>query len=213
MLELLKELEFRIRKLEIIQNSIVRLGKVTNRYPDKNRVRVEFQGNDKIVSYELEVLHPKTKDDKFYFMPDIDEYVLCVFLPYAPSTGFVVGAYYDKNYTPPVSNNDEFYVKFSDGTEIFYDRKQHLLKATVKGDIDITAVSSHFTTITTHDGDITINGNVVINGNLQTNGNIQASQQIRDLDGVSGSLSDLRKVYNEHTHQNGDASKPPVQQV
>lgn len=44
MFELLKELELRIRKLEMIQNSIVRLGKVTNRYPDKNLVRVEFQG-------------------------------------------------------------------------------------------------------------------------------------------------------------------------
>jgi hypothetical protein len=35
MLELLKNLEKRIRLLESTQNSIVRLGKITNRYPEK----------------------------------------------------------------------------------------------------------------------------------------------------------------------------------
>jgi len=213
MLELLKELETRVKVLENALNSIVRLGKVTNRYPDKNRVRVEFQGREKVISYELEVLQPKTKDDKFYFMPDVGEYVLCVFLPYAPDSGFVVGAYYDKNFMPPIADNDKFYAKFSDGTEIFYDRKSHLLQANIKGNIDIVANNTHIATITTHDGDVTINGNVLINGNLQTNGNIQASQQIKDLNGANGSLNDLRNAYNEHTHQDADAGKPPIQQV
>jgi phage baseplate assembly protein V len=148
-------------------------------------------------------------------MPDVGEFVLCLFLPYAPETGFVIGSYYDKKHTPPICSNDTYYKQFNDGTEIFYDRKSHLLKATVNGDIEISGNTTHITTITTHDGDVTINGKVTINGDVQVMGNITASQQISDLNGSQGTMSKLRNTYNIHTHMddNNNATQPPNEKV
>jgi len=147
MLELLKELERRVRNLEIMSSNILRIGKVVNRYPDKGTVRVEFERaneEDKTVSYELSILQPKTLKDKFYYMPEEGEYVLCVFLPYALDVGFVLGAYYNKVIPTPVSDNSRWRVSFEDGTVIEYDKKAHKLYIHSTGDIEIVS-DTHIT--------------------------------------------------------------------
>lgn len=44
------------------------------------------------------------------------------------------------------------------------------------------------------------NGAVEINGTLRVNGDVMVRGQIRDLNGVHGSLDDLRQAYNAHRH-------------
>ncbi len=142
MLELLKELERRISNLENLTSNILKIGKVVARYPEKNTVRVEFERadkSDKTVSYELPILQPKTLKDKFYFMPEEGEYVLCLFLPYALDVGFVIGSYYNKVIPTPVSDNNKINATFEDGTVIEYDKKAHKLMIKSVGDIEIVS--------------------------------------------------------------------------
>ena len=147
MLELLRDMERRLRNLEILTSNILKIGKVVNRYPDKGTVRVEFERaseEDKTVSYELSVLQPKTLKDKFYYMPEEGEYVLCIFLPYAPDVGFVIGAYYNKVIPTPVSDNNKWHKTFEDGTVIEYDKGRHKLLIHSIGDIEIIS-DTHIT--------------------------------------------------------------------
>ncbi len=58
-------------------------------------------------------------------------------------------------------------------------------------------------------------GNVQITGNLITTGNITATGQIADFGGAKGSLSDLRDIYNTHTHpgDSGGTTGTPDQTI
>ena len=105
----------------------------------------------------------QTKDNKDYWVPDIDEPVICIFLPTGIESGFILGAYYNQKDKPPVIDQNKRTVKFKDGTIIEYDRKQHKLTADVKGDIDIKAT-----------GKIDINASGAMNIHSDTSINITA---------------------------------------
>ena len=174
------------------------------------KVRVRFPDLDDMISDWFPVVVQKSKDDKFYWLPDIGEMVVVAFDEDGDfTTGYVLGAIYNSKNTVPVANKDKYMIRFQDGTIIEYDRKARKLTAVVNGDIEITANTTTVTTITTH------NGNVTINGNLVVNGNITASQEIYDLRGSRGSLSQLRDTYNSHTHpgDSGGITGTPNQTV
>ena len=162
------------------------------------KVRVEFPDLDNMVSDWLPVVVQKSQDDKFYWLPDIGEMVVVAFDEDGDfTTGYVLGAIYNSKDTVPVANRDKYVIRFQDGTTIEYDRKARKLTAVVNGDVEITA------NITT------------INGNLVVNGNITASQEIYDLGGSRGSLSQLRDTYNTHTHpgDSGGTTGTPNQTI
>ena len=186
MLELLNEVLNRLKNLE--SKPFVKTGKVVSTNPEKATVRVEIRDIDQKVSYEMPVVYPRTVKDKTYYMPEIGEEVICVFVN--ETEGFVLGSVYHEENTPPTSSRTKFVILFEDGTLVEYDKSVHKLNLIVNGNIEITAT-------TTHNGDITINGN------LQVNGNITASGDIADLNGSRGSLSTLRETYNTHTHNGG----------
>jgi phage baseplate assembly protein V len=107
------------------------------------RVRVQMPDLDGIVSNWLAVLHHKTNQDKAYWMPDIGEYVIVAFDEEGEhSDGYVLGAIYNEADKPPVASKDKYFIRFSDGTEIEYDRKQHSLRISVKGNITIEATGN-----------------------------------------------------------------------
>ncbi len=121
------ELMQRIEQLEDKVNQMVRLATVTNCYPESGTVRVQIKDADDLVSYKLQVLYPKTGQDKYYHMPDVGEQVVCVFLPLGLEQGFVIGALYSTADPVPVSDQDKHHIKFSDGTSIEYDRNRSAL--------------------------------------------------------------------------------------
>jgi phage baseplate assembly protein V len=93
-----------------------------------------------IVSNWLPVLHQKTHLDKSYWLPDIGEYVIIAYDEEGEhSDGYVLGAIYNEADNPPVASKDKYFIRFSDGTEIEYDRQQHQLRINVNGDITIEA--------------------------------------------------------------------------
>lgn len=106
--------------------------------PENNMVRVKFPDYDELVSYWLQVVQQQTFANKHYYMPDIDELVLCIFLGNGPIAGFVLGAVYNEKDTPPEEGQDIYYTKYKDGTRLKYDRENHLVTKNIKGDVLIT---------------------------------------------------------------------------
>lgn len=150
---MLQELMERIESLEKTVNQIVRVGIVTATYPARATVRVKLPDADGVITSELPVLFKKTLDDKTYAMPDVDEQVLCVFLPNGLEQGFVLGSMYSQVDTVPVASQDKWHTKFKDGTYLEYDRKTHKLTGDVKGDVELIATGKLTANIT---GDVEI---------------------------------------------------------
>ena len=114
-------------------NSIIKIGEVSSVNYAQGTARVIFDDEDSSVSYDLPVLHRNTLRNKDYAMPDVGEDVLCLFLPSGPEEGFILGSFYAGDIELPQNDGNLRSVKFSDGTEITYDRKLHTLSATVQG--------------------------------------------------------------------------------
>lgn len=96
-----------------------------------------FGDRDEMVSYDLPVMVRNTLKNKDYWMPDIDEVVLCVFLPIGLEAGFIMGGFYTKPVPRPATTGAKRVVEFEDGTRAEYDRATHTLLADVKGAAEI----------------------------------------------------------------------------
>lgn len=102
----------------------------------------------------------------------------------------------------PEGSDSEHITRYSDGTEIRYDRNAHALtitladggtykivgKGTLDGPVEITDT-------------LTVQGKTWINADTSVAGNIVASKEITDK---SGSMSKIREVFNNHDHR-GDS--------
>ena len=136
---MIQELEDRIKRLENTVNQMVHQGIVTSVQPDRGTVRVELPDADRLISKELPVLFQRTADNKSYDMPNIDEQVVCLFLPNGMEQGFVLGSPYSEADPVPVTDPEKRHYVFKDGTWMEYDRKAHKLTLEVKGSMDIHA--------------------------------------------------------------------------
>lgn len=139
---MIQELEEKINALEAKVNQMVREGIVTEVNPEKATVRVRLHDSDSIVTKELPVVFQRTFENKSYDMPDINEQVICIFLPNGFEQGFVLGSLYSIVDKPPVTDPNKKHYRFPDGTWFEYDRKEHLLQADVKGCIDVVATGT-----------------------------------------------------------------------
>lgn len=70
-------------------------------------------------------------------MPDIGEPVACLFAGNGCEQGVLLGAYYNGENAAPGQPASMDYKKYSDGTQIWYDRDNHKLIARVMGDAEI----------------------------------------------------------------------------
>ena len=130
---------------------LIRVGTVSSVNAAAGSVRVAFAAQDDMVTYELPVITRGSKNNKDYWLPDVDEQVLCLFLPNTSGRGvcdgFVLGTFYSSVDAPVENSGDVHAVKYGDGTIIKHDRSTGKLTINVTGDIDIIA-----------GGKITING-------------------------------------------------------
>ena len=136
---------------------IIRIGNVDSINPENGTVRVRFPDRDNKVSKELKVIYSKTH------MPDVDEIVLCTFLPNQTEEGFVLGSFYNEVDTVPANSSDIKVWQFSDGGKIEYNKGN--------GELNITAVSKVSITAP----EINLNGDVNISGNLKTSGTTETA--------------------------------------
>lgn len=142
-----------INELREILMNIVRVGEVVSINPAEATAKVRFADADKIVSYDMAVCVSRSLHDMSYDMPDVGQQVLCLFLPNGLEEGFIIRTFYSEADTPPISDPDKHYRKFKDGTVLYYDRAAHVLRADVKGSVNISATE----TITAEAvGDVTV---------------------------------------------------------
>jgi len=113
--------------MDPILKNLIRVGKVTAIDTKKHQARVLFDDKPSTVSYWLDIIVRNTLRNKDYELPDIDEQVICLFLPNGNAQGFILGATYNTKDLPPIDDKDKRHVRFEDETEIEYDRKEHIL--------------------------------------------------------------------------------------
>lgn len=65
----------------------------------KMQLQEQFEDAN-LKSYDLPIMVKQAKDDKDYWVPDIDEPVICIFLPIGIESGFILGAYYNQKDKP-----------------------------------------------------------------------------------------------------------------
>lgn len=133
---------------------LIRVGTVSSVNAAAGTVRVAFAAQDDMVTYELPVITRGSKNNKDYWLPDVDEQVLCLFLPNTSGRGvcdgFVLGTFYSNVDAPVENSGDVHAVKYGDGTIIKHDRSTGKLTINATGDIDIIA-----------GGKVTINGQTI----------------------------------------------------
>ena len=118
-------------------SDMVHVGEVVSTNPGNCTARVKLSDRDDFITSELQVRQAKTHKDQFYFMPDIGEMVICVFLGNGADAGFIIGSAYNRQDKPVYSGQNMAYVKFEDDTEFVYDKDKSQLYMNVEGDVDI----------------------------------------------------------------------------
>lgn len=206
------DIEYRLNKIEAKLNNIVRIGEVSSINETDCTVKVVFQEFDNsFVSHDLPIMVKQSMANKDYWLPDINEQVVCIFLPTGLENGFVLGSLYSEEDKPVLANPQIRNVTFSDGSSMTYDRKKHELNINIvnEGKLNIKANSANLTAkeITVKSEKATITANSIIEGDLTIKGNVKATGDISDK--VS-SLAKMRSVYNSHNHPNNGAAPPSV---
>lgn len=166
----------RVDQLQNLMGEIVRVGTVSSTSDADATARVQFADRDDVVSYDLPVLVRNTLQNKDYWMPDIGEQVLCLFLPIGIEQGYILGSFYSQVTRPAVTTKDKRRVDFGDGAWVEYDRAASLLNINCPGDVVVNTVGSAtinadtttITSTTEHKGDVTIAGNLAVSGKTTT---------------------------------------------
>ncbi|HWR07745.1 phage baseplate assembly protein V [Sporomusa sp.] len=139
--------------MDAVLKNMVRVGRISSINPANGTVRVVFEDRKNDVSYDLPVLVRQSVKNKDYFMPDVGEQAVCLFLPNGNAQGFCLGSFYSDVDTPPASDPNKRHITFEDGTSIEYDRGTHTLTIQAQGPVNITAA-----------GNVNVTGDVIANG-------------------------------------------------
>jgi phage baseplate assembly protein V len=180
--------------MDLVKN-LIRVGRVSAVYPERCTARVVFDDRENLVSFELPTLGRGSLYNKDYWLPDVDEQVVCLFLPNGNAQGFIIGSPFSKADTPPVVDPNKRHMAFSDGTVIEYDRETHTLFVDAKGPINI---------MTTNQVNISAAAGVNVAGNLTVSGSISAGDDV-----TAGSVS-LRSHVHSGVQSGLSNTEPPV---
>lgn len=214
----------RIGALEGNRGASLRFATVSTVQPEKGTVRVVLEDGDGMVSYPLQVLFPRAGKDTVQDMPDVGDRVAVLFSGAGLEAGVVLGGYYSDANVAPSKNSDVFYRRFSDGTELSYDRKAHKLSASVQGDAECTVTGSASLTA---EGAVMIESSssislkapsIVLSGAISSEGHGGGAGTFNmkgrvDVDGTVDSTGDMKAegisvAHHTHTCPDGQTSGP-----
>lgn len=160
---------------------LVKVGEVSSVDYEKGTARVVFDDEEGFVSNDLQVLQRNTQDNQDFWMPDVGEDVVCLFLPNGMEDGFIVGSFYADEITPPESGENKRYVKFKDESEIEYDWEKHRLLARVgKTQVEVTENSVQISgaeNVKVSVPNIEFVGDLKVSGNVSANGEVTAKAE------------------------------------
>ena len=90
-----------------VVRNLIRLGVVSSKNTANMTVRVVFDGKENLVSAELPVLNRGSQQAKDYWLPDVGEQVVCLFLPNSNGNGvnegYVLGSHFSTHATGVVT--------------------------------------------------------------------------------------------------------------
>jgi phage baseplate assembly protein V len=181
--------------MDLVKN-LIRVGRVSAVFPEHCTARVVFEDRANLISYELPTLGRGSLSTKDYWLPDVDEQVVCLFLPNGNAQGFIIGSPFSKVDPPPVNDPDKRHIAFSDGTFIEYDRSTHTLFLDAKGPINI--VTSNQVTISAEAG-VNVVGDLTVSGSISADGDVTAG-------GIS-----LRSHVHSGVQSGPSNTDPPVE--
>ncbi len=203
---MLAELTNKVAALEARLNQVIRPCQVVSVQDAAGTVRVRLPDSGNMVSQPLPVLVRKSQDDKDYWLPDVGEQVLCVFLPTGLEEGFVLGSFYQKVDAPPVTSRDKWRRQFKDGTYLEYDRGSHELTAHIAGSASIVATGDvsieSQAVLKLKAPDIHLEGNLTATGTgglAGTNNIVGSLSVVGDID-ATGTIIDAGGNTNHHNH-------------
>lgn len=103
----------------------VDIGRVSSVYPDRATVRVLFEdkGGDEVVSRELPIVGKGSVRVKDYWLPKVDEMVVCIFVEGSAKQGYVLGSIFNDVDKVPVNEETKRHIEFEDGAFVQYDMK------------------------------------------------------------------------------------------
>lgn len=124
---------------------MVRVGRVSSINPNEMSARVTFPDMDDSVSDDLPIMTFGSQTAKSYWMPDIDEQVLCLMLPNTSgkgsNDGFIIGSFFSDADKPVKMGAGIRRIDFGDGSFMEHDRTTGNLKIVATGDITIQGKS------------------------------------------------------------------------
>lgn len=125
----------------VIKN-LIRLGVVSSKNPSTMTVRVVFDGKENLVSAELPVLNRGSQQVKDYWLPDVGEQVVCLFLPNSNGNGvnegYVLGSHFSTQDAPVKTGDGIRRIDFGDGSYVEHDRSSGNLTIHATGVVTIT---------------------------------------------------------------------------
>jgi len=137
------------------------------------RIRVELPERDNLVTWWLHVPQHNTHDNKYRKLPDLGAHAM-VLIAANGVDGAYLGSIYSGPEPPPVIDDHQDYVRFADGTEIFYDPASHTGKINGVGKVEIIAAETVLVqagqSITLDAPTITLTGDTTIEGSLAVTG-------------------------------------------
>lgn len=124
----------------------LRWGKVVELAPEFCQARVETDELDEIPTYWLSIIFPKTWEDKYYWMPELDEHVWFLWDEQAEE-GIILGAFYCADVPlselhEPTPHKTE--IHWGDESFVYYTREEHRLEVDIKGEIIERATDGNF---------------------------------------------------------------------
>lgn len=103
----------------------VDIGRVSAIYPDRATARVLFEdkGGEEVVSRELSIVVKGSVRVKDYWMPKVDELVVCIFVEGSAKQGYILGSIFNEVDKVPVKDELKRHIEFEDGAFVQYDTK------------------------------------------------------------------------------------------
>ena len=161
---------------------------------------IEFPDGNGVKEFEVPVCQLMTETDQSQHFPSIGTDVLIAYSE--QEQPFLIGTYYTESNGRPFSSRDKFGFKFSDGTEISYDKSTGTL--TASGAINTATIDSTAAVNVTAPT-VNITGNLIVSGTITgasvAAGSMSASGSISAGGTDVGSmLTQIKTKYNAHTH-------------
>lgn len=115
---------------------IFKIGRISSVDKEKMAARVTFPDRQNVVTDFLPIIVPFAGDNQFYYLPKVQEQVLCLFDP-NNNKGFIIGTFFNAVRTPK-KTGDILYLKLGEMT-LLYDKEKSELSVSGAKDISLSA--------------------------------------------------------------------------